>query len=221
MSKKLICKNDIVDAVKKCEPIQLKMFYGLLYKFKENVNFKSCDITDDMEMSLQEIKAITGKGHFTEQYIKSMIDNMPTEIKFINGNYYGKMSVFDFIIYDFEYECINFSLSETFAEILIEMLDKYTIIEFEELSNISSKYSQRLYELSKRYLKQQRYLMKIDDFKRYFNIPDSYKMGNIDQKILNPAIKELNSKTNINCSIEKKKKGRNVTHILFEFKKEV
>jgi plasmid replication initiation protein len=63
-------------------------------------------------------------------------------------------------------------------------------------------------------------MMKIEDFKAYFQVPKSYKMGNIDQIILNPAIEELNSKTNIKCSISKRKKGRNITHINFKFEEE-
>lgn len=220
INKKLICSNKIIDSVKKYEPIQLKLFYGMLYKFKESVNLQNIDKDEEMVIDLKEIKKISGKQHCTEYYLKSMIDNMPKEVKFINKNEYGFVSVFKYVKYDFEEESLKFILNDFFADLLTETLETYSIIEFKDLTMLRAKYSQRLYELARRYIKQGEYLMKIDYFKEYFEVPTSYRICHLDQKILKPSIKDLNKNTSIICKAEKKKKGRNVTHILFKFRKD-
>lgn len=93
----------------------------------------------------------------------------------------------------------------------------FTMVDRSIVNNMSKKYSIRLYLLARKFINQGNYTMKIEDFKEYFQVPKSYKMGNIDQNILNPASKELQDKTNINCSVSKRKRGRDVTHIHFNF----
>ena len=221
MSKNLICKNDIVDSIKNYTPNQIKLFYGMLYKFKESVTFQGVEKDEDINMDLSEIKQLLKDSNLSQKRIQEIVYNMPIEIKRIDNQSTSRVCVFEKISYSFEEEALIFKVTGDFANIFLEILKHYTIIQLECITKLNSKYSQRLYELSKRYLKQENYLMKIEDFKLYFQVPPSYQMGNVDQVILNPAIKELNKKTNIKCSIEKKKKGRKLTHILFKFKKEV
>lgn len=218
MTKKLVCKNNIVDSVKDYTPNQIKLFYGMLYELRNNVEYRDIDTNEEMEMDLQDIKKLIKDSKMSQNRISEMIYNMPNEIKFIDENKLTRVSVFEYIRYNFEDELLAFKPTETFSNMFLEVIKKYTLIELEEITKLNSKYSQRLYELSRRYLKQHDYLMKINDFKTYFKIPKSYKMGNIDQIILNPSIKELNKKTNITCKITKKKKGRKISHILFNFK---
>lgn len=217
MDKNLICHNDIVDSIKKYDPVQLKLFYNMLYKFKVNNHYQNGDICDEIEIYLDEIKQITKKGHHTKDCIKDIINNMPREIFYDKDNKYGVQSVFSYINYDFEDDCMRYKLDEVFGEYLIQILEKFTIIELNELASLSSKYSQRLYELARRYLGQNHFRMKIEDFRSYFRIPESYKMCNIDKKVLEPATKQLNKNTNIVCSYKKEKKGKNISHILFTF----
>lgn len=218
MKRNLICKNDIVDSIKDYTPNQIKLFYGMLYKFKESVNHKNIESDEEIEMYLSEVKELIRDSNITQNRISNMVMDMPNEIKFITEHKFVRMCVFEYIEYDFEEECLKFKICNTFGSMFLEILKNYTIIQLHEITKLNSKYSQRLYELSRRYLKQGNYLMRIEDFKEYFQVPKSYKMGNIDQIILNPSITELNSKTNINCEISKRKKGRNISHILFKFK---
>lgn len=219
MNRNLVCKNDIVDSVKEYNPIQLKIFYNILYVYKNEVQYAKVDKDEEICVKLEEIKKISGKKHITQDYIKEIITKMPNDIKFMKGNDFWKVGVFEYIKYCYEYGEIQFKITDKFSEILTEMLDKYTIIEMHNLSKLRSSYSIRLYELGRRYINQKHYAMKIDDFKKYFDVPRSYKMGHIDQKILTPAVKDLISKTDMTCKITKKKKGREITHIVFEFGK--
>lgn len=218
--KNLICENNIVDAVKDYSPNQIKLFYGMLYKFKEEIKYGQCENEEIFEMDLNEIKNITKDSKLSQDRIFDIVNDMPIEIKFSNKDKLLRVSAFEFIQYDFEYETLTFKVTDTFGNILSQVLEKYTIIQLQEITKLTSKYSIRLYELMRRYIKQQYYMMKLEDFKEYFDVPASYKMCNIDYKILKPASKEIKSKLGIECTFTKKKRGRNITHILFEFKEE-
>lgn len=217
MNRNLICKNDIVDAVKDYSPNQVKLFYGMLYRYKEGVLFKQVCESEEVEIDLFEIKELLGNNTLSQDRIYDLIMGMPNEIRAINKDGLIRMPVFKYIKYSFDDKCLSFKVNEMFSDIFLEILNEYTIIHLQEITKLNSKYSQRLYELARRYVNQGNYTMKIEDFKEYFQVPKSYKMGNIDQNILNPASKELQDKTNINCSVTKRKRGRDVTHIHFNF----
>lgn len=215
--KNLICKNDIVDAVKDCNANQIKLFYSMLYNYKSEVRFVKKDALDDFELTFKEISKVLKNSKISEERLFEIVDTMPNEIKMIKDKKLIRLPVFNYLEYNFDIKSIVYNVNSVFAEMFLEMLDQYTIIQLQQLSNLTSKYSQRLYELGRRYVGQTNYLMPIDDFKRYFQVPPSYQMSNIDSYILKPAIRELNEKTNIKCSISKKKSGVKITHILFTF----
>mgnify|MGYP001317648101 CR=1 FL=1 len=217
--KNLICKNDIVDAVKDYSPNQVKLFYNMLYHYKSEVRFLEMDPIAEFRLEFTDISRILKSSKITEERLYEMVDTMPNEIKMITDKKLVRLPVFNYLEYEFSSKAIFYKVNLIFAEMFLEILDQYTIIQLQQLSNLNSKYSQRLYELGRRYVGQTNYLMPIDDFKRYFQVPPSYQMSNIDNYILKPAIRELNEKTSIKCRVSKKKKGVKITHLLFTFTK--
>ena len=82
---------------------------------------------------------------------------------------------------------------------------------------LMSKYSQKLYLLGSKYLNQVNYLMKIDDFKQFFNIPDTYSNAEITRSILNKAANDVTDNTVIKIKAKTVKKYKYITHIKFVF----
>lgn len=64
----------------------------------------------------------------------------------------------------------------------------YSLKEFVDLKSVYSKY---LFRLLKQFRTKGLYTVKIEDFRELLDVPPSYKVAQIDQKIINPAIKEL------------------------------
>ena len=54
--------------------------------------------------------------------------------------------------------------------------------------------------------------LSIEEFRNYMGIPNYYKMGNIDQKVLNPALAELREHFN-NLTVDKIKEGRSIVSL--------
>ena len=95
--------------------------------------------------------------------------------------------------------------------------ENFTFLDIKEISKLKSVYSHILYEFASKNKELRYYLMPIDEFKKYFQVPKKYSMSNIDQRILDPIVKEVNEKTRFNIKITKVKKHNIVTHIRFTF----
>ena len=62
------------------------------------------------------------------------------------------------------------------------------------------------------------YVVNIEEFRELLNIPDYYQMGNIDQKVLKPAMKELNNYfEDLEITKIKAKKGNKIAKLEFTF----
>lgn len=101
-------------------------------------------------------------------------------------------------------------------------LESWTRYSLEEFINLKSTYSKTMFRLLKQYRVTGKYVVKIDDFRELLDIPKSYQMGQIDQKILTPIIKELtpifkNLKVTKNKS---NKRGNKVLGFTFTFSPE-
>lgn len=86
------------------------------------------------------------------------------------------------------------------------------------VKDLSSKYSLALYELLKDYLNLGTFKINVDDLKKTLGA-DKNKGYNIftsfNRRVLTPAIKEINEKTDINASFKGIKKGTTFTDIIF------
>ena len=124
---------------------------------------------------------------------------------------------------------IRLKVNEDFRELIANLTKEFTQYELEEFIFLNSRYTKTIY----RYLKQFRttgiWRVKWDDFKEILGIPNSYEMRDINKRILEPSIKQLQeplnlferSRTpfkNLKCTkIKGKGRGRGGTVVAIEF----
>lgn len=97
-----------------------------------------------------------------------------------------------------------------------EHFTKYQLI---NISDMNSIYGIRLYELLAQWQSVGKREISIEWLKSVFELTSEYeRIGNFKARVIEPAIKNINDKTNFNVTHRYKKTGRNVTHIVFEFK---
>lgn len=237
----LLINNHIVESKKLHNAKQLDIFYKILFLFRkqlikkvydehgynigttmsfdealvEYVEYNERYSIEELTIDLDEFKRSVFNYRISTENIFKLFNSMPDKIDIINkNNPVGRIYIFDSLKYDQFLNTLTIKLSKTMENYLIMSMDNFAkieLLEFIKLKKISSK---RLYELTKIYLNQNQYLMKIDDFKNFFNVPDYYQFSDID-KYLNRAIEEIEQNTSIKISYEKKKKHKCITHILF------
>ena len=92
---------------------------------------------------------------------------------------------------------IRLKVNEDFRELIANLTKEFTQYELEEFIFLNSRYTKTIY----RYLKQFRttgiWRVKWDDFKEILGIPNSYEMRDINKRILEPSIKQLQEPLNL------------------------
>lgn len=222
MAKNLLIDNLVINSLKEYNVEQLRIFYNILYLYKEEVKFREVDYTEELNIHISQMKRIMANYRISFSNVIEIIEKMPSKVMFLtkDARYQGSLSIFNYFIYDFEMDEYIISFSEEIRPYLFELESKFCKIDLHELKSFKESYTQRLYELCCCYINQGYYKMKIDVFRRYMQIPDSYQQCDINRRILKAGIDKINKNTNKNITFEKIKKGRNVTHILFKFKED-
>ncbi len=115
-------------------------------------------------------------------------------------------------------EYVAIGVNPDLEHIINSLTSNFTKFELKEMTHLKSTYSKHMFRILKQYKHTGYVKIKIDDFRERLDIPSSYRMTNINQKVLAPIIKELGFIFN-NLSINKikAKKGRKIEWLEFTF----
>ena len=105
--------------------------------------------------------------------------------------------------------------------LITRLEEQFTKYELQQISNLSSAYAVRLYELliALRSIGQTPIIELIEFRQKIGVLDDEYtRMGNFKDRVLNLAIAQVNEHTDINVKCEQHKRGRNISGFSFTFK---
>ncbi len=114
------------------------------------------------------------------------------------------------------------NLSAEVISLISRLEAQFTKYMLDQVSDFKSKYSIRLYELVLKWVvtgKTEKY--EIEEFRNKIGVtPEEYShLGDFKKRVIEVAIKEINSKTDIKVELEQFKTGRSVTHFQFKIVK--
>ena len=114
---------------------------------------------------------------------------------------------------------VSIRVNEEFKYILNELTGNFTKFELSQFVKLNSHYSKNLFRLLKQFSSTGWREFLLSDFRNLLDIPEKYRISEIDKYVLNEKnIKEL-SESFTNLKIIKKYNGRLVHKIKFEWKK--
>jgi plasmid replication initiation protein len=118
-------------------------------------------------------------------------------------------------------EYVEVCIHPEMKPLLLQLKEKFTSYDIENITSLKSNYTLRIYEHLKQYERIGRRQLEIDYLKRIFEITTEYPLfANFYQKIIEPAFEDINRFTDITITkIGKVKRGRRVEALLFEFYK--
>lgn len=105
--------------------------------------------------------------------------------------------------------------------LITRLEEQFTKYELQQISNLSSAYAVRLYELLIAWRSTgQTPIIELTEFRQKIGVlDDEYtRMGNFKDRVLNLAIAQINEHTDINVQCQQHKKGRNISGFSFTFK---
>lgn len=105
--------------------------------------------------------------------------------------------------------------------LITRLEEQFTKYELQQISNLSSAYAVRLYELLIAWRSTGKTpRIELEDFRRKIGVLDEEytRMGNFKDRVLNVAISQINEHTDITVKYEQHKRGRNISGFSFSFK---
>lgn len=210
-------------ALRKFTPVELDLFMTICHKMKR----KSVDV---LTFSFSELKKLCGFTSTDTNDFVMALDNtynklIQTNIKIGDDIKWTRFVLFTKYTIDKENQEITIGVNKEFQYILNDFGKNFTRFELKEFIDLKSSYAKECYRRLKQFRTTGYWTVKIDEFRRLLDVPDSYRMSEIDKWVLNPIEKELSPLFG-NLKITKiKKRGRGrggvVDRLEFRFDKEV
>jgi plasmid replication initiation protein len=99
---------------------------------------------------------------------------------------------------------------------LLGLKAQFTQYRIKDVYQFKSSHSWRLYELLKQYKQIGKRELEIDELKRKMYIDEKYSfIGNLKQRVVDPAVKEINETSDIIVDYSQKKRGRKIVSFIF------
>ena len=190
------------------------------FRKREDYIFKDILTEEDYKIAqkpvtlcLSDLKPLF-KSNSTYKEIKEHILRIPYEAQF--KTYYDlfgekrnylmdtKVALFKKVQFDDKRKEITFEPADYLLN-YIEALKTFARIDIEEMKELNSLYAIRAYEFicqnnyldknNNRLISDEARKVKVNDFRRYFEIPETYNASNIEMRVLRPIKKSINKHT--------------------------
>lgn len=207
--------------------------YKVFYTICAEVLEKGIDeVVIDFSVLKKNLDLRTSKT-VTDMYLKNILLETSEKLSQINFNienrfFEGFCTLFtDFYIPKTGEKKLYVKVNEKTKYILNNLVRNFTLANLQLLNSLTSKYSYRLYlelkqfqNIKDKFEKDGKFYswrnFEIQNFREIMDIPESYRMKDIDKRVLNSSIEELNQYFE-DIYFIKIKKSNKVTNIIFYF----
>lgn len=222
MSNEIVRYNNVLNGVsfRKFTPVAFDLFFSLCAKMKRLG-------TDTAVFSFEEIKELINYTSRDKERFISDLEHMYNTMLSLNFRFEDEKEIVRFVLFsrykiNKEKDFVEIKVNKDFDFILNEITTNFTRYELQIFTNLKSSYSKTMYRLIMQFRSTGFYKVTIEEFRRLLDVPETYKMNNIDQKVLSPITKELEPLFDYFEIKKIKKKGRGrggvVSHLEFYFK---
>lgn len=191
MEKKLVVyKNEF-------NTIPLRDFTGtemdLLFSIMSQMRDKGIS---EIELSFDELKKLsryqlTATSSFVADLEKTYDKLISLNVKVGNSEEWSKFVFFTEYTVNTEKETITIGTNKKFAHLINDLSGNFTKLELEEVTKLRSSYAKAMYRLLRQYRTTGLAIFDIDELRSLLDVPQSYKMFNIRQRVFAPIMEEL------------------------------
>lgn len=195
---------------------QMDLFFALCARMKDRG-------LDKVKFSFEELKELsdykmTATKAFVADLEKLYKDMLNLSYRTENDDEIEYFVLFNGFKIDKKQKFVEVRVNQDLDYIINGLTTEFSRFELSAFTSIRSTYSKTLFRLLIQYQSTGYYIVSIKDFRELLNIPEYYKMGNIDQTVLKPSLKELNNYfENLEVTKIKAKKGNKIAKLEFTF----
>lgn len=131
---------------------------------------------------------------------------------------FNALAVFSRLSVDMKKRTILIKMNDEIKDYIVSFKEQFTKIPLQIFCSLSSLYSQRMYRLLKSHTRHGCIRRTKENLYEYLSVPEFAKESTkrFNDKILKPAIKEINEKTDLTVMFKPIKKGRNISSYHFD-----
>lgn len=194
---------------------ELNIFFSLCLLMKDKG-------TGEITLSYNDIKKIIPDRFESNKKFEEILESVYDKLLRLRLETRDKNKIEKFILFTsykihVNEKIVTINTNSDYSYILNNLSKNFTLFELQEFNELSSTYSKHMFRLLKQYKHTGYYKVSIDEFKRLLNVPESYTMRKITDKILSIVLKEL-SDNFIDLKVNKIKDGRVIKFLEFSFK---
>jgi len=195
---------------------EMDLFFALCSRMKdrglEKVRFSFDELRDLSEYKPTSLKRFTND---LENLYTKMLNLNYREANEEEG-YIKRFVLFTGFIISIKEKFVDVSINPELEYVINGITTEFSRFELGAFTSLRSEYSKTLFRLLMQYRSTGFYVVSIEQFRELMSIPESYQMFNIDQRVLNPAIKELKEYfIDLKLSKVKARKGNKIAKLEF------
>jgi hypothetical protein len=215
--------NVITEASYDMSAFEKNILYILISKLKNN------DPEDKIyEIHINELEEMTN-NKINYAYLRDSTENLIKRLYTIyekDTNKIYQLAPLMVAKYKKKSGTLFLRFSEIIRGYFLDLIDNYTLFQFETAMRLKSKYSKRIYEMLCQYKSSGWFKISVRELKERFKLIDPEtgkeryeKFAVFANNVLKPALKEINESTEINFKYTPELTGHKITKILFEIEK--
>ena len=184
--------------------------------------------TNKITFSFSELRSITEykKSNSIKQFVTD-VKKMNDKLMKITCSLKTETEIVMFVLFptfiiNLNEQTLTVAVNEHFKFILNELVKNFTRFDLNEFVKLDSKYSKTLYRLLKQFKTTGKYEIRLDDFRKRMDCPESYSNKYVMDLIIKPSLEELQHYfTDLQCTVQyAHKRGRPVEGYIFTFNPE-
>lgn len=198
-------------------------------KVDSNLFFTICTKTKNqgtkpVRMSFKEIRELSGYTEHSNEALISAIEQtyskmLDLKLRIGDETDFTVFSLFHRFDVIGSEQYVEVRCTEELEEILNDWTGEWTAFRLDEYVALKSTYSKHMYRLLKQWRTVGVHVWKIEEWRSLLEVPETYDMRQITQRVIAPIKEELPSYF-IGLNIEKIKTGRSITALKFSFQAE-
>ena len=214
--------NEIVKYHNNFNSVVLKNFNGVEIDLLMAIcsKLKNEDI-NEIKLEFSDLRKMVNSKHRGELRFIQNLEQMYKKLLNLSIRIETEDKITNFILFT-KYEILKkqkiiiIKINEEFKFLLNKLINNFTRFELNEFISLKSNYSKEIYRRLKQFKHTGIWKIKMNNFRELLNIPEKYRMSEIDKKVLKISMEELNKYFN-NFKIIKIKKGRKIEFLEFKF----
>ena len=214
--------NEIVKYHNNFNSVALKNFNGVEIDLLMAIcsKLKNEDI-NEIKLEFSDLRRMVNYKHRGELRFIQNLEQMYKKLLNLSIRIETEDKITNFILFT-KYEILKkqkiiiIKINEEFKFLLNKLINNFTRFELNEFISLKSNYSKEIYRRLKQFKHTGIWKIKMNNFRELLNIPEKYRMSEIDKKVLKISMEELNKYFN-NFKIIKIKKGRKIEFLEFKF----